>query len=148
MTAPVLDKPLINLREAAERLFGDGGKVRALRTEIDKGNLGPVRIAGTLYILPEDIENWKKREAKGLNKPPCVVYFIHCDGFIKIGSTTRVEYRLATLQVANPHQLDVLLVEDGGEKREAELHKEFAEYRVRGEWFRLEGRLRKYLTAQ
>lgn len=54
MSAPAL-VPLLTLREAAERLFGDGGKVRALRTEIDKGNLVPAKIAGTYYVTEDQL---------------------------------------------------------------------------------------------
>lgn len=60
MSAPALI-PLLTLREAAERLFGDGGKVRALRTEIDKGNLIPAKIAGTFYVTEEQLREMIKR---------------------------------------------------------------------------------------
>lgn len=62
-------------------------------------------------------------------------YFISAAcGSIKIGRTFGMAYRLAELQCANPKELELLaVVPDGG--REAEYHHQFAEHRLRGEWF-------------
>ncbi|MEP2742474.1 MAG: GIY-YIG nuclease family protein [Bauldia litoralis] len=67
--------------------------------------------------------------------------------FVKIGMTRNVGMRLATLQAASPFELVLLASEPGYVQREAELHAMFADLRVRGEWFRHEGRLASYITS-
>jgi hypothetical protein len=66
-----------------------------------------------------------------------VVYFIQPSGggLVKIGVAVDPEKRLRALQVANHERLVLRRVEEGDEMREAELHKQFAHLRVRGEWF-------------
>lgn len=66
------------------------------------------------------------------------VYFITCRelGFVKIGIAYNPFARLATLQTAFPLDLRVEALFQGAGKREREFHKQFAEHRVRGEWFR------------
>ncbi|MCP4181756.1 MAG: hypothetical protein GY761_00315 [Hyphomicrobiales bacterium] len=54
-------EPLMTLRQASVLLFGSAGKIRALRTEIDKGNLIPRRIANTLYVSEQDLREMCER---------------------------------------------------------------------------------------
>lgn len=66
------------------------------------------------------------------------IYFIQQgqDGPIKIGSSTQPFFRLNGLQSANPEQLHIIGIVTAAPYRcEAKLHKQFAEYRIRGEWF-------------
>lgn len=67
------------------------------------------------------------------------VYFITCRalGFVKIGIAYNPFVRLATLQTAFPLDLKVEALFQGASKREKEFHKQFADHRVRGEWFRI-----------
>ena len=58
-------------------------------------------------------------------------------GWVKIGTATNIDARLAELQVGCPHRLILLASGPGGTAMEAALHFEFAKYRRRGEWFRL-----------
>lgn len=80
----------------------------------------------------------------------CGVYFIQCGRFVKIGMSQCIQQRLAEVQVMNPVSLRLARVEllSAAEllPREMRLHDRFAEYRHRGEWFRIEGRLAAYLT--
>ncbi len=71
-----------------------------------------------------------------------VVYFIAAAAgpgepmYIKIGKTSGSAFaRMRELQTGNPLQLGVLLTVPGYTDLEAQLHKRFAEYRIRGEWF-------------
>lgn len=62
----------------------------------------------------------------------------HAPQVIKIGFTaTNIEKRLATLKVASWEDLVLLLVTDGGEDTEAQLHTRFKHLHLRGEWFRM-----------
>lgn len=79
--------------------------------------------------------------------PPCFVYVIRCENFVKIGKTTRKESRIANMQTANPFELVTIAVidADDGDELEKELHKRFARYRHRGEWFRDAGWLARWV---
>lgn len=67
-----------------------------------------------------------------------IVYFIRCNagGLIKIGYTTDLPARVASLGHANAVGVSLLASADGGVVAESRLHTMFREYRVRGEWFR------------
>lgn len=79
--------------------------------------------------------------------PPCSVYVIRCEQFVKIGKTTQQANRLAALQTANPFDLVTVAIiqPDDGDELERELHKRFARYRHRGEWFRDAGWLSRWI---
>lgn len=68
---------------------------------------------------------------------PNVIYFVQegADGPIKIGCTVLPRSRVQNLQVANPRELRLLGLMDGGTEQEDSLHDEFRETRVRGEWY-------------
>jgi len=74
------------------------------------------------------------------NPAPCTakVYLIRQgeSGPIKIGTSTDVESRLASLQTANPEPLHLLRTFDGDERIERAIHGRFAHLRLRGEWFK------------
>lgn len=66
--------------------------------------------------------------------PPCsVVYYMRIGNRVKIGTSTSLESRLATL---NPEEL--MVTEDGGYTLERLRHEQFKELRTHGEWFKLE----------
>lgn len=63
-------------------------------------------------------------------------YFIGGDhGLIKIGYSYNPHERLKALQLGSPVDLRVLATAPGGAARERAYHDQFAEARVRGEWF-------------
>lgn len=69
-------------------------------------------------------------------RPSTYVYFIAAErGPIKIGKARQPYARLQNLQTAHPEQLFVLAFGGGGDGLERSLHKEFADYRMAGEWF-------------
>lgn len=86
---------------------------------------------------------------QGLGKPDRI-YVIEGVGtnLVKIGTSIDVVARLTALQAGSPVELRIEHVERGGRQREKELHEEFAEYRGRGEWFRREGRLERWLKVE
>ena len=79
------------------------------------------------------------RPVKGLL--PTVIYFIARSGFVKIGITNNLKGRMSSLQTAAPEPISLLFTLDGGASDEKRFHKQFAQYRETGEWFRLEGDL-------
>lgn len=74
------------------------------------------------------------------------VYFIKRGNHVKIGTSCRLNTRLSTLRTSTPHPLVLIGVIDGDTKVESAMHQRFAKYRVRGEWFKLEGALAKYVA--
>jgi hypothetical protein len=76
------------------------------------------------------------------------VYFIEAKGMglIKIGWTANdVGGRLGDLACASPAELVVLGLREGAMAAERQLHRDFAEHRVRGEWFRDCPAIRDYI---
>lgn len=70
------------------------------------------------------------------------VYFISDGEYIKIGISSDIQSRLASLQTANARDLilchSILLNgRDEAQYFEGVLHQEFAEYRAMGEWFKI-----------
>jgi hypothetical protein len=67
-----------------------------------------------------------------------MIYFVQCgtDGPIKIGCTQGcVVGRVRQLQGLSPHEMTPLCAHEGDRRVEHQLHKLFAAYRIRGEWF-------------
>lgn len=84
------------------------------------------------------------------------VYFIRCEGFVKIGISADPQKRLETIQrsgngtLAPPINLagsHIAATESGGRGRERELHRKFARLRVVGEWFKEDDELRSYIDS-
>lgn len=75
------------------------------------------------------------------------LYFIRCNGFVKIGHSADVVARLAELQTGNPYQLQLAaVIPDVTEIVEGYFHAAFLEDRVNGEWFRMSPTLRKVVA--
>lgn len=67
------------------------------------------------------------------------IYFFGCETTqeIKIGITSgRVEKRMATVQTARGHKINLLATVPGTTEFERALHDRFSQHRLRGEWFR------------
>ena len=64
------------------------------------------------------------------------VYFLRCQGFIKIGSAGDARSRHKAVQTVSPFDVELLCAIPGDEKLERDLHRKFGHLRERGEWFR------------
>lgn len=75
------------------------------------------------------------------------VYFVQEDrtGNYKIGKADNVDKRVAQLQSGNSNKLILLLKVQGGYPLEKSLHKRFAKYRIRGEWFKPNAEIEAYI---
>jgi hypothetical protein len=78
-----------------------------------------------------------------------MIYFVQDQAtcFIKIGYAAEARNRLSGLQVGNPLQLVLLATMPGDRDSEAALHRRFAEYHTRGEWFRPGPNLLRFLFS-
>ena len=73
---------------------------------------------------------------------PPIVYYMRLANLVKIGFTTNLTSRLATI---NPQE--VMATEPGDREREQERHRQFDALRAHGEWFRLEAPLADHIDA-
>lgn len=71
------------------------------------------------------------------------VYVAGFGPYVKIGISTNVYGRMAAIQT--PEELKVYAILNGWVRQERQLHRRFAEYRLRGEWFKHEGALAKWI---
>lgn len=74
------------------------------------------------------------------------VYLLREGDFVKIGSSVNPKQRLAAYGTHSPRPMELLACLPATVATEAELHTRFAAYRERGEWFRLEGELREWIS--
>ncbi len=77
-----------------------------------------------------------------------VVYFIEAPELnrVKIGVASNPERRFMNLSVGSPVELRIAGVFFGSLYLEQYLHKKFAQFHVRGEWFEFAPELREYLA--
>ena len=77
------------------------------------------------------------------------VYFMRygTSNRVKIGFTKRMNQRKNGLESGTPENLHLLATVTGGRPQEKRLHKRFAAYRIKGEWYKLEGKLAEYVAA-
>ena len=85
-----------------------------------------------------------------MNKP--LVYFVQCNEFVKIGRSTQLPLTLRSLQRGNPYGLEVVAViscesTERMSELEADLHRQFKEHRIRGEWFFLCPKIETYIKT-
>ena len=98
--------------------------------------------------LPEDYFE-QRRKAQ-------TVYFMRCEGFVKIGMSFNPDNRLNQIRKGGgslfPRRMDVastslIATEPGGFDREKELHARFASLRHTGEWFTEAPELTEYIES-
>lgn len=86
----------------------------------------------------ENFKNWKIPE--GFSRD--CIYFVECNGVVKIGTTSNLKSRLNALQTSNPtpirlvHTISVPIRQDHREVEKA-LHTIFENNSVRGEWYKI-----------
>lgn len=78
------------------------------------------------------------------------VYFARAakTGFIKIGYSSNPAKRLSALQVSSADRVSIILTVPGRSAEERAFHGRFRESHERGEWFREEGELLKFLKSK
>lgn len=144
------DRP-ITLADAAKDL---GLSVWTLRDEADRGRLTIYRIGKRLWTRPSDIEKMQGLCGTPMptNKPldqllfvAGGVYVIGFSDFIKIGWSLNINERIDAIQQGVPLPLTLHRWFDGSIQDERALHRRFKKYRTRGEWFRREGELAKWI---
>jgi hypothetical protein len=77
-----------------------------------------------------------------------VVYFVRAGNFVKIGTTSNLDQRLASMLTDNPVEVEVLLIVPGSKEQEKTFHARFKEFHHRREWFRLDGELAEWIEKE
>ena len=77
-----------------------------------------------------------------------LIYFIQCGTRIKIGFTRAIKSRLIKMATDMPDKPIVLHTESGTFKLEKQLHRQFAAFRITGEWFTNDPVLRRYIDQR
>lgn len=104
---------------------------------------GGAHYKNSIWIRQNKLDEWiqgtkNSRRPMNHNKQG-LVYFIHQENDFdrfKIGYTTNLSERLLTLQIGTPDLLVVYkTIENVTTLKEAELHRLFSQYHIRGEWF-------------
>lgn len=85
-----------------------------------------------------------------MNKP--LVYFVQCNEYVKIGKSTQLPLALRSLQRGNPYDLEVVAViscesVERMSELEADIHQQFKEHCIRGEWFSLCFEIETYIQT-
>lgn len=74
------------------------------------------------------------------------IYIVGYSEFLKIGFTTNVRKRLSAIQSSLPIVLTTYCIFAGSLEQEQNLHIKFAEFKLRGEWFRQSPDLMTYIA--
>lgn len=81
--------------------------------------------------------------------PKGTIYFCRASGKgpVKIGYSRDVVVRLRELQVSHHTELHLFALIEGTHADEQALHRRFKAQHIKGEWFKVEGALKKYLDS-
>jgi len=75
-----------------------------------------------------------------------MIYFIRQNEAVKIGVTEDIQQRVSQIQVGTPYEVSVMLLIEGSYEKEAELHKTFNDFKIRGEWYWLSEEIKEYVA--
>jgi hypothetical protein len=78
---------------------------------------------------------------------PQSVYFIRVGDRVKIGLSRDVERRLRAHQISSPDPLSIWHLVEGDLETERRLHRQFADARIRGEWFRITPEIEAFVSG-
>lgn len=76
-----------------------------------------------------------------------MIYFIQCEGTVKIGYSNNPHMRMVALKTSNPLELTMLLITEGNNSDETALHERFKKDHYRGEWFVLSDDIKDYIKS-
>jgi hypothetical protein len=151
---------VLNHEQVAERVGcgprGASEIMRAIRgtfsVRYDIRNHGHYADAGDLRLDAALLDAWLEkmaaaRSVRSVAPRQYVAYFIADGDAVKIGCSNNLSRRLSDLQKANPRPLVVLAAFNGGAAAEAYFHGRFREHLIHGEWFRVDGALKDFLST-
>tara|TARA_R110002111_G_scaffold170741_4_gene236443 strand:+ start:1173 stop:1784 length:612 start_codon:yes stop_codon:yes gene_type:complete len=75
------------------------------------------------------------------------IYFIKSGPFVKIGFSTNTKYRMKHLQIASPHELELLFEIMGDKLIENYVHLILKDHHHRGEWFHINETVQQFMNV-
>lgn len=118
----------------------------AINAYMRERNLPPLGSPATMYRVFG--ERGRRKDAKKPVRQSWVYFVRHgTSKRIKIGRAINVERRMKSLAHPLMPALKLLATMPGGKDEEREMHRRFAEHRINGEWFMLEGELAKFVAS-
>ena len=75
-----------------------------------------------------------------------VVYFIASGPFVKVGTTTKLRWRLTKLRTSSPYGARLIGIAAGGRNLEVEMHDKLRTSHYRAEWFRVTPQLLRFVV--
>lgn len=77
-----------------------------------------------------------------------MIYFIanSYSKSVKIGYSLSPKQRFSQLQIGNSYKLDLIGVMKGDREVERDIHNKFKKYHIRGEWYKLNDNIIKFIT--
>jgi hypothetical protein len=78
---------------------------------------------------------------------PSIYFISDGSGVVKIGYSRNVDKRMQVLATGSPRPLQVLLTIPGTRSDEGAFHEMFKAEHMRGEWFRLSGRIERFIAS-
>lgn len=78
---------------------------------------------------------------------PSIYFISDGSGLVKIGYSRNVDKRMQVLATGSPRPLQVLLTIPGTRSDEGAFHEMFKSEHMRGEWFRLSGRIERFIAG-
>jgi hypothetical protein len=94
------------------------------------------RLAGRIKLFRQEDIDRMRLVIDSQDRIPTFIYFVEVAAHIKIGRADNWRRRIIQIKTCNPLEVKTLLILRGTIGFERQLHEEFAEYHVRGEWFR------------
>ena len=92
--------------------------------------------------------DYTERPQRRKSRSPLVggVYFVRCGELIKIGTSTDVHQRVASIRTMTPLPVELVAIAAGSRAEESVLHARFAHLRQHGEWFTATPELLAYIA--
>jgi len=90
-------------------------------------------------VTPFDNREFAEAVSSGIG----YVYLMSCNDLVKVGCASHPRQRLNAFQIGNPYKLEIIkeYPTRNPRKDEQRLHKRLSSYHVRGEWYKLPGKL-------
>lgn len=112
------------------------------------GKLASFRLGKLIRFRRAAVDEFESKHGRPKPRGGCDVYVIKCGTYVKIGKAANVKKRLAGIQGFIPFDIELVavLTDGDGHQLELDLHKRFAEHRHRGEWFRFNGSIAKWVV--
>ena len=104
------------------------------------------RVGKIIEITPAP-PKYKRAPSKAKLNAPSQVYFIRCGEAVKIGRSIKPYERIAALSGASHQKLELLATMPGGSSEERAMHRKFAAYGIKGEWFRYSAEIAKFIAG-